>query len=141
MQSVLPLTESTWLTNTSQIGTEAVPRLSPNQLRRSGKLVERQRDSGGPRISGETYAERRLEIEQQLKPNELKVVAATSALGMGFDKPRCTAGVVLHSGDSDQEADPRGRVGGVGARGGAAPRGAGRRAVPTATPRVAAVTS
>ena len=38
----------------------------------SGRLVERQRDSGGPYISGETYAERRLEIEEQLEPNELK---------------------------------------------------------------------
>jgi ATP-dependent DNA helicase RecQ len=37
--------------------------------------------------SGETDPERRLEIEKQLKTNELKVVAATSALGMGFDKP------------------------------------------------------
>ena len=37
--------------------------------------------------SGETESERRMEIEDQLKANELKVVAATSALGMGFDKP------------------------------------------------------
>lgn len=37
--------------------------------------------------SGETDAERRLEVEKRLKANELKVVAATSALGMGFDKP------------------------------------------------------
>ncbi len=37
--------------------------------------------------SGETDDERRLEIEQALLANEVKVVVATSALGMGFDKP------------------------------------------------------
>lgn len=37
--------------------------------------------------SGETEPDERLQIERQLKANELKVVAATSALGMGFDKP------------------------------------------------------
>lgn len=36
--------------------------------------------------SGKTDAEARLAIEQHLKANELKVVAATSALGMGFDR-------------------------------------------------------
>ena len=36
---------------------------------------------------GETDPEQRLKIEEQLKANQLKVVAATSALGMGFDKP------------------------------------------------------
>jgi ATP-dependent DNA helicase RecQ len=37
--------------------------------------------------SGETDDDRRLEIEQALLANEVKVVVATSALGMGFDKP------------------------------------------------------
>ena len=37
--------------------------------------------------SGETENEDRLAIEQALLDNELKVVVATSALGMGFDKP------------------------------------------------------
>ncbi|KZS74437.1 hypothetical protein A4G29_03430 [Mycobacterium kansasii] len=37
--------------------------------------------------SGETDAEQRPQIEERLKANDLKVVAATSALGMGFDKP------------------------------------------------------
>jgi ATP-dependent DNA helicase RecQ len=50
--------------------------------------------------SGETEPERRLEIEQQLKANELKVVAATSALGMGFDKPDLSFVVHFQSPDS-----------------------------------------
>ncbi|MGD9795744.1 MAG: ATP-dependent DNA helicase RecQ, partial [Acidimicrobiia bacterium] len=37
--------------------------------------------------SGATPAEERPSIEQALLANELKVVVATSALGMGFDKP------------------------------------------------------
>ena len=37
--------------------------------------------------SGDSANDRRLEIEQQLLGNQVKVVAATSALGMGFDKP------------------------------------------------------
>ena len=37
--------------------------------------------------SGDTENEDRLAIEQALLNNELKVVVATSALGMGFDKP------------------------------------------------------
>ena len=37
--------------------------------------------------SGDSANDRRLEVEQQLLGNQVKVVAATSALGMGFDKP------------------------------------------------------
>ncbi len=37
--------------------------------------------------SGDSANDSRLEIEQQLLGNQVKVVAATSALGMGFDKP------------------------------------------------------
>lgn len=37
--------------------------------------------------SGETDADQRLEIERRLVANDVKVVVATSALGMGFDKP------------------------------------------------------
>jgi ATP-dependent DNA helicase RecQ len=37
--------------------------------------------------SGDTDDDRRLEVEQALLANEVKVVVATSALGMGFDKP------------------------------------------------------
>jgi len=44
--------------------------------------------------SGETEHEDRLQIEDDLKANRLKVVAATSALGMGFDKP--DLGFVVH---------------------------------------------
>jgi len=50
--------------------------------------------------SGETDPERRLEIEKQLKTNELKVVAATSALGMGFDKPDLAFVIHFQSPDS-----------------------------------------
>jgi ATP-dependent DNA helicase RecQ len=50
--------------------------------------------------SGETDPERRLEIERQLKDNELKVVAATSALGMGFDKPDLAFVIHFQSPDS-----------------------------------------
>ena len=37
--------------------------------------------------SGETDADARLEVEHQLLGNHVKAVVATSALGMGFDKP------------------------------------------------------
>ena len=50
--------------------------------------------------SGETETEQRLEIERQLKANELKVVAATSALGMGFDKPDLSFVIHFQSPDS-----------------------------------------
>lgn len=50
--------------------------------------------------SGETDPERRLEIEKQLKSNELKVIAATSALGMGFDKPDLAFVIHFQSPDS-----------------------------------------
>jgi ATP-dependent DNA helicase RecQ len=50
--------------------------------------------------SGETDSERRLEIERQLKANELKVVTATSALGMGFDKPDLAFVIHFQSPDS-----------------------------------------
>jgi ATP-dependent DNA helicase RecQ len=44
--------------------------------------------------SGKTDAESRPVLEQQLLDNELKVLVATSALGMGFDKP--DLGFVIH---------------------------------------------
>ena len=37
--------------------------------------------------TGDTDSQERLETEQRLLDNEVKVVVATSALGMGFDKP------------------------------------------------------
>ena len=37
--------------------------------------------------SGETDPEERIRVEERLLANEVKVVVATSALGMGFDKP------------------------------------------------------
>jgi ATP-dependent DNA helicase RecQ len=50
--------------------------------------------------SGETDPEHRIEIERQLKANELKAVAATSALGMGFDKPDLCFVIHFQSPDS-----------------------------------------
>jgi ATP-dependent DNA helicase RecQ len=44
--------------------------------------------------SGDTEPETRLDVEQALLDNQVKVVVATSALGMGFDKP--DLGFVIH---------------------------------------------
>ena len=46
--------------------------------------------------TGRTDPERRAEIEEDLKANRVKAVVATSALGMGFDKPDLT--FVVHFG-------------------------------------------
>ncbi|MGB3374609.1 MAG: RecQ family ATP-dependent DNA helicase, partial [Microbacterium sp.] len=46
--------------------------------------------------TGQTDAEEREESERMLKRNEVKALVATSALGMGFDKP--DLGFVLHLG-------------------------------------------
>lgn len=46
--------------------------------------------------TGRTDAEDRAELEQQLKDNRIKALVATSALGMGFDKP--DLGFVVHVG-------------------------------------------
>lgn len=50
--------------------------------------------------SGETDSQLRRDIERQLKQNEVKVVAATSALGMGFDKPDLSFVIHFQSPDS-----------------------------------------
>jgi ATP-dependent DNA helicase RecQ len=44
--------------------------------------------------SGEIESERRIAVEERLLSNELKAVVATSALGMGYDKP--DLGFVVH---------------------------------------------
>jgi ATP-dependent DNA helicase RecQ len=49
---------------------------------------------------GWTDSDRRLEVETKLKANEVKVVAATSALGMGFDKPDLSFVIHFQSPDS-----------------------------------------
>ena len=46
----------------------------------------RSRDHAVASYSGGVDPERRLELESQLRNNELKALVATSALGMGFDK-------------------------------------------------------
>jgi ATP-dependent DNA helicase RecQ len=46
--------------------------------------------------TGRTDPEQRVELERRLKDNELKALVATSALGMGFDKP--DLGFVVHLG-------------------------------------------
>ncbi|GAA0961865.1 RecQ family ATP-dependent DNA helicase [Frigoribacterium faeni] len=46
--------------------------------------------------SGRTDPEEREQLEQRLKDNDLKALVATSALGMGFDKP--DLGFVVHLG-------------------------------------------
>ncbi|HEX7351780.1 RecQ family ATP-dependent DNA helicase [Brachybacterium sp.] len=56
-------------------------------------------DRPGRRVAaytGRTDAEERAELERALKHNEVKALAATSALGMGFDKP--DLGFVVHLG-------------------------------------------
>lgn len=50
--------------------------------------------------SGDTDADVRLDIERRLKSNDVKVVAATSALGMGYDKPDLAFVVHFQSPDS-----------------------------------------
>src|SRR5918999_2718712 len=44
--------------------------------------------------SGDVESERRIEVEERLLRNDLKAVVATSALGMGYDKP--DLGFVVH---------------------------------------------
>lgn len=50
--------------------------------------------------SGETDAQDRLDIEDCLRGNDVKVVVSTSALGMGFDKPDLAFVVHFQSPDS-----------------------------------------
>ncbi len=52
------------------------------------------RDIPAEAYSGEVESARRIEVEERLLGNELKAVVATSALGMGYDKP--DLGFVVH---------------------------------------------
>ena len=65
--------------------------------RLAGVLTERSDGLGPVRCyTGALAADERAAIEGQLRRNEVKVVVATSALGMGFDKP--DLGFVVHVG-------------------------------------------
>jgi ATP-dependent DNA helicase RecQ len=69
--------------------------------RLAGVLADRVGQHGGDPAQVRCYtgalaAEDRAVVEQQLRRNEVKVVVATSALGMGFDKP--DLGFVVHVG-------------------------------------------
>jgi ATP-dependent DNA helicase RecQ len=52
------------------------------------------RGIGAEAYSGEVESDRRVETEERLLRNDLKAVVATSALGMGYDKP--DLGFVVH---------------------------------------------
>jgi len=60
----------------------------------------RSRNISAIAYSGDDDAETRLEVERALRSNEVKVVCATSALGMGFDKPDVSFVVHYQSPDS-----------------------------------------
>lgn len=56
----------------------------------------RERGYAAQAYTGQTDPEQRLHIEESLLANKLKVVVATSALGMGYDKP--DLGFIVHLG-------------------------------------------
>src|SRR3954454_11147878 len=65
--------------------------------KRDSELVAewlRQRGIAAEAYSGEVETERRIAVEERLLRNDLKAVVATSALGMGYDKP--DLGFVVH---------------------------------------------
>jgi ATP-dependent DNA helicase RecQ len=65
--------------------------------RRDAELVAEWLTSRGiaaEAYSGEIDSDRRIEVEERLLGNDLKAVVATSALGMGYDKP--DLGFVVH---------------------------------------------
>jgi ATP-dependent DNA helicase RecQ len=65
--------------------------------KRDAELVAEWLDGHGVPVeaySGEVDTERRVAVEERLLRNELKAVVATSALGMGYDKP--DLGFVVH---------------------------------------------
>lgn len=61
---------------------------------------------------GQVEAAERLEIEEALRGNRLKAVVATSALGMGYDKP--DLGFVVHVGSPSSPVDYYQQVGRAG---------------------------
>ncbi|HWT25085.1 MAG TPA: RecQ family ATP-dependent DNA helicase, partial [Solirubrobacteraceae bacterium] len=65
--------------------------------KRDSELVAewlREQGIGAEAYSGEVDTERRIAVEDRLLRNEVKAVVATSALGMGYDKP--DLGFVVH---------------------------------------------
>jgi ATP-dependent DNA helicase RecQ len=81
---------------------ERLPRFDGSGLvytltKRDAELVAaflREHGIAAEAYSGERPSEERVEIEERLLANELKAVVATSALGMGYDKP--DLGFVVH---------------------------------------------
>jgi ATP-dependent DNA helicase RecQ len=81
---------------------EHVPQLTGSGIvytltrRDAEQVAEFLGDRGIPALaySGDQDSEARVAVEQRLLDNELKVVVATSALGMGYDKP--DLGFVVH---------------------------------------------
>ena len=61
---------------------------------------------------GQLEADERLQIEDALRRNEIKAVVATSALGMGYDKP--DLGFVVHVGSPSSPVDYYQQVGRAG---------------------------
>src|SRR5918996_1012514 len=64
--------------------------------RRLEEMIERLTGRGiaAEAYSGEIDSDRRIDVEERLLNNDLKAVVATSALGMGYDKP--DLGFVVH---------------------------------------------
>jgi ATP-dependent DNA helicase RecQ len=67
-------------------GTGIVYTLTIDDARRTAEWL-RLRGISARAYTGDEPTEKRLEVEELLRRNELKCVVATSALGMGYDKP------------------------------------------------------
>lgn len=81
---------------------------------RANTLAEylRQRGHHVAAYHGQLDAASRLDIEQTLRANQIKAVVATSALGMGYDKP--DLGFVVHLGSPGSPVDYYQQVGRAG---------------------------
>ena len=75
-------------------GSGIVYTLTKRDAEHGRRVAERPRASPPRRTAGEIETERRSAVEDRLLRNDLKAVVATSALGMGYDKP--DLGFVVH---------------------------------------------